>query len=61
MRLMLVSASVSATVFFAVFFMLCGSLGNTALWLAFLSFLFARSSVMAALYPRMRQRAFAKT
>lgn len=60
-RLMLVSASVSATVFFAVFFMLCGSLGNTALWLAFLSFLFARSSVMAALYPRMRQRAFAKT
>ncbi len=57
-RLMLVSAAVSAGMFFVVFFTLHDTLGNTALWIAFLAFLLSRSSVMVSLYPHMRRRAF---
>lgn len=57
-RLMLVSAIISAGIFFIVFFTLRDTLGNTALWIAFLAFLLSRSSVMASLFPRMRRRAF---
>ena len=59
-RLMLVSAAVSAGMFFVVFFSLHDTLENTALWIAFLAFLLSRSSVMALLYPRMRRRAFGR-
>ena len=58
-RYMLLSAIASAAVFFGLYFVLRDSMGNYALWTAFISFLFMRSLAMSAFYSPMKRRAFA--
>lgn len=60
-RFMLVAAALAAAVFFSTFFALLPHLGNHALWTAFLIYMLVRSAAMAALYPKMRRRAFRQT
>ncbi len=57
-RFMLLSAIVSAAVFFGLFFALREGWGNYALWTAFISFLAMRSLAMTVLFRPMRRRAF---
>lgn len=57
-RLMLLSSSLAAAVFFAVFFAFRDVAGNDALWAAFLSYLSVRGLVEVAFYSRMARRAF---
>ncbi len=57
-RFMLLSAIVSAAVFFGLFFTLREGWGNYALWTAFISFLAIRSLAMTVLFRPMRRRAF---
>lgn len=45
-RMMLVSMSIAMCVFFVVYFSLRTALGNHGLWIAFLSYLFARGAVL---------------
>ncbi len=57
-RFMLLSAIVSAVVFFGMFFTLREGFGNYALWTAFISFLAMRSLAMTVLFRPMRRRVF---
>lgn len=49
-RLMLISMAASAAIFFAVYFISIGGLGNHGLWLAFIVYLAARGIVEQILY-----------
>ncbi len=57
-RYMLLSAILSAAVFFGLFFALRDGMGNYALWTAFISFLFMRSLAMAIFFRPMVAKAF---
>ena len=50
---MLVGMSVAAAMFFAVYFLLENLLGNHALWIAFLSYLFFRGLVQSLFYGKI--------
>ncbi len=49
---MLVSSAISAVLFFAIYFVFSPSMGNSALWMAFLTFLAARGLVQHVLLVR---------
>ena len=55
---MLASMAVAATCFFALYFGLRESLGNHALWLAFIAYLATRGIVLAFLGRTMEKKAF---
>lgn len=56
-RGMLISSATAAACFFAVYFLLFGSMANNAVWLAFLVFLAMRGTVQAILLIRMKHKA----
>ena len=51
-RGMLLSSLVAAVLFFAVFFLCFGTMGNHALWLAFIVFLTMRGAIQSVIYRR---------
>ena len=57
-RGMLASMAVAAACFFAFYFSLCESLGNHALWLAFIAYLATRGIVLTCLSRTMVGKAF---
>ena len=52
-RAMLVAMLAAMAVFFALYYLLPASLGNHALWIAFLAYLLTRGLVQSALYKRL--------
>ncbi len=46
----------ATAIFFLLQYLLFPSLGNHALWLAFISYLFARGALQTLLYPRSPNR-----
>jgi len=54
-RGLLLSMAVAMGVFFALFFALFPSMGNHALWLAFVAYLFVRGALQTILYARWRR------
>lgn len=55
-RFMLLSMLSAAAIFFGVYFVLTPLLGNHALWLAFILYLFTRGAIQSAFYFRIRER-----
>ena len=53
---MLLSMAAASAVFFLVYFTLSDTMGNHALWLAFVSYLAARGAVEALCQPRVASR-----
>ncbi len=55
-RRLLLSMAGATAIFFLLQYLLFPSLGNHALWLAFISYLFARGALQTLLYPRSPNR-----